>query len=504
MANLPDKLVRIAATGSNANTRAELAQEETAFTNEANTPERDLLLTVAAHAIQNQAGYMPQKIKIPLPLASGQDDKVICTVQAQHHLMQMLRGLHSNLLPLWFEKIAENNQTIPHEMIPTLLDYGARKRKLAPYIREVLGERGMWLAKNADNRRWKWFTAQGGKKEAIQNRYESWSNHLKRMRKSKPEQALKLLTKSWSNLDAIMQVTLVTVMEDDLSAQDVPFLISCLEYEVTRDVAFKLLLRIDESGLKEEIQQKIEQLIHLKQVSNANEWSINFIDSPVFVTGPNDTLPNKSDLYKVRGYPVTPESILMMLPLSYWYEYYGATANDLISAASNSKMPELFYRVWEGIAIEADDTEFLYQLMLQVPHYVTSKLMKHLSQEQLMQLAIMRFNVNPVFSVSHNGVKILKAIKTIWNDDLIMVFLKSLENAFKTIPRPMLDKKMREALLKYAEWIPLSSYNYFENVIHINERGNLSEAETEQINGIMSIIKFRVELLDAIQSGNAL
>lgn len=503
MATLPENLVRVAATGINANTKSVLAQDTTVFSNTSNTAERNLLLTVATHAIQQQAGYIPETVSSPLPTASADDAKITCSLKAQHHLILMINGLHDNLLPLWFEKIEANNQTIPYEMIPTLLDYGARKRKLAPFIRQTLGERGIWLVENTDNRRWRWFTAENKKSRIVENRYEISSKQFKELRELDPETALKSLIESWSELDAIMKPMLIMSLEDKLSKDDIPFLLTCLDHDMTREIAFKLLLKLDETGLKEEVQEKIEELIILKQGYSDDTWVINLVESKLHAGHPLYlTPPTEEKDHKIRGYSFAPEAILMMLPLSYWYETYSATAENLITAASNSSRPEVFYRVWEGIAINENDTNFLHQLMRQVPHYSTPKLMNHLSPEQLMQLATERLNTKPIFAVDHSAVKILKTIKKIWNKDLTNSFLNSLQNAFKSIPRPMLDKKMREELLKYAEWIPLSSYNHFEKVIHTNARGDLSEAETEQINGIMSIIKFRVELLDAIETGN--
>ena len=166
MGTLPETLVRIAATGINSNTKTILAQEATAFTHANNSPEQNLLLTVATHAIQQQAGYVPDTLSSPLPTPSADDAKTSCSVKAQHHLILMLNGLHDNLLPLWFEKVEANKQTIPYEMIPTLLDYGARKRILSSFIRQTLGERGTWLVENTDNRRWRWFTAESKKKKS--------------------------------------------------------------------------------------------------------------------------------------------------------------------------------------------------------------------------------------------------------------------------------------------------------------------------------------------------
>lgn len=499
MPRIPEKLIRIAATGSNPSTKNVLSKEQSSLLTNDDSPERNLLLSVAAHALQMEARYVPAQLTDDLSQSLQQNVNPPCSLKAQYHLMLMLNGLHDNLLPMWFEKLEENQQTIPSEMIPTLLSYGARKRQLAPTIREALGARGAWLAQQSQNKRWQWIILKTKKKEE-HSRYTAWANHFRRLRTTDRERALDTLVKHWDKLDPLMRWNLVNEMSIDVQEEDIPFLWSCLDDDVTRDLAISLLLQIDESGLAKEAYDNIKNLIVLKQIEN--EWVIDFAYTSTFKGQPEHINPLQArDLCELLGHDFSPESILMMLPLSYWYQKYSATPEILIEAAGKSSRPEVFYRIWEDSAIQAQDTEFLYILMLHVEHYATAKLMRHLSQEQLMKLAWNWLNKEPMYSITHYANNILKAIKAQWDDELTDRFLDSLESAFRTIPRPMLDKKMREMLLQYAEWISLDAYNRFENILHINERGDLSEAEIEQINGILSVIKFRDEIIAALKAG---
>lgn len=499
MSQLPEKLVRIAATGSNPSTKTVLSTEQSSLLSNEDTPERNLLLTVATHALQMQAGYIPAQSPNDLPQPPEQNEKMPCSLKAQYHLMLMLNGLHDNLLPMWFEKLEEYQQAIPAEMIPTLLDYGARKRKLASHIREALGARGIWLAEQSQNKRWQWIILKAKKKREEHSRYTAWANHFQRLRQSDRQRALDTLIEHWDELDPLMRWSLVNEMAEDVQAEDIPFLWSCLDDDFTRDLAISLLLQIDELGLAKEVYDNIKNLIVLKQIEG--EWVIDFAYKSTFRWQPEHINPLQArELCELVGYDFSPESILMMLPLSYWYETYNATPEILVSAASKSSRPEVFYRIWENRAIQEQDADFLYVLMLHVEHYATAELMRHLSQEQLMKLAANWLNQQPIYAVTHYANKILSAIKTPWDDDLTDVFLDSLETAFRKIPRPMLDRKMREELLRYAEWISLDAYSRFESILHINERGDLSEAEIEEINGILSIIKFRDEIMNALQT----
>lgn len=504
MPRLPDSLVRIAATGSNPSTKTALAQERSVLLSaDRQSPERDLLLTVAAHALQSQAGYVPEQTHDDLIAPPEKSAKVPCSLSAQYHLMLMLNGLHDNLLPMWFEKLEQHQQTIPHEMIPTLLNYGARKRKLAPIIRQALGERGRWIVEQSDNRRWKWFTSEGkSQKQSYDNRFTLKTRLLQQMRQDNLQQAIESVMAQWHELDSLSLIAIMSAIEDKAHAEDVPFLMQCLQDDALREIAIKILFQIEDSDNLGIAGQNIKKLIVLKQVNNPEDWVIDFASAVTFEGHPEQlSLEDQNEISILMGYQFSPEAILMMLPLAYWYQAYDVTAEILITAAGNSSRPEVFYRIWERLAVDTEDTEFLYQLMLNVEHYTTPKLMKHLSQEQLMRLAVMRLNKSPIFSVDHAVINILKVIRTVWTDDLTASFLTCLENAFRGIPRPMLDKQMRNELLQYAEWIPLSAYSYFESILHMNQRGDLSEAETEEINGIMSIIKFRDEIINAIHLG---
>ncbi len=505
MSIFPEELIRIAATGINPRSKAIIEQEIFPLLKNRShdkSLEYDFLLSIAAYGLQNQAGFIADKRSEKLPPEAEISEKHACNVTARQHLTLMLNHIHEELLPYWIAEIDNYEQRIPDEMLPSVLDYGANQQDNYPLLRKAIGERGQWLAQQANNPAWDWISQEETQSSVNESHYAAWGKFFKRMRREEPVRALNILRSYWHELDSLMQVALLRVMYVGLNENDAEFLWDLFDDEVSRFTAARWLIQIHDSEFSIQARENISKLIAMIEVGHRNQPVVDFTWSSTFDGHPLQIKREKAnELCDILGYDFNPELMLMLLPLSYWYETYQVTADELVLAAHNGTRPSVFHRIWTNMAIQDSDSDFLFAFVMNVERHSGLSIVNHLKPVQLMEAATHWLKKKPVFSLQHNAVALLDAITITWSDELAEVFLDSLEACFRDFSRPLLENDIRELLKKYARLLPLSVDKRFEAVLQINKRGSLSEAEFEQLNGIISIIQFRAEMIEAIKAG---
>lgn len=505
MSIFPEEFIRIAATGSNPRTKASVEQSRFPLLKNWKSddiPEQELLISIAAYALQNQAGYIPATCPDNLLAKAQLSEKQACNITAQQHLKLMLNHVHEELLPYWIDEIHKHDQRIPDEMLPSMLDYGSKRPTDYELLRKAVGERGYWLVQQANNSNWDKILQEGDDEAISENHYTAWEGYFRRMRRDDPVRALNILRPHWDELDTLMQMALLRAMHEGLNEHDADFLWKLFEEETTRFTAARCLLQIEDSEFAIKARENIGKLLSLISVGHRDQPAVDFTWSHTFEGHPlqiNRQTANK--LCHIMGYEFNPELMLMLLPLSYWYETYDVMPELLVSAAGNSTRPSVFYRIWTNMAIQEEDSDFLFALVMNVERHAVSSLVKHLSQSQLIEAATHWLRKKPLFSLQHNTIALLDVINTTWSEELAEIFLDSLEACFRQIPHPMLDENMRGTLKHYARLLPLSASAHFEQVLRINKQGDLNESEIGELNGIIDIIRFRTEMLEAIQAG---
>lgn len=503
MPSFPDELVRIAASGSNPRNKESLKQVTFSLLQGQGIDEnmeRAVLLSAAAYSLQQQAGYQPPKIDAPLPSTAEIDERIPCSHTAQQHLTLMLNGIHRNLLPQWLTLLNQHGQCIPHELMPNFLKLGVRKKELRDILIKVIAPRGVWLAEEMEITPWNWVLPLD-RVQQKKSEYSLWVDDFKQAREADPIAALEQLKAEWDDLNVLQKNFVIPAMRPTLGMYDVPFLVDLLKTNL-RPLAENLLMKLPESQFAQEAYEALNQVVVMKQMGDNKQWVIDFAWSWVFEGQPEQMKYYQArNLSRVMGYQCHPELLMMITPLSYWYERYNVDATTLISAASRSdNHSSLFYTIWMKQAIETQDIEFIKSLLIFLAHHGFHAIRTCLDQEQLEDIAQHWFEQVPTFTLDHPTIPILTGIGDVWSDKLADCFLDSLGKGLKHIARPTLKKKWRGLLEVYATRLPLNATERFEQVLHTSKRDDLSESESDVINGIMDIMKFRADMVAAIQS----
>ncbi len=490
MVTLPEDLRRLALIGTSSRPP----------TTPPNQFEKDLLLTVATYGLKQQAGYLPNTLSnmslSQVPLEQGQP----CSVKASKHLLLMLNGRHQALLPTWFQLLQDHQQHIPYELLPSLLDFGVKSKSYKSLLRPIIGERGRWLVEIATTVKWQWIFKDESPNPTYAGDHAAWTAYFRRLRQTDPEYALTILRDYWDDLDPLMQTSLLMVMEIGINPKDTSFLMKLLDNPLTHNSAVELLLRLKTSDFARAFFDKVSQLISMTKTAQNNQWVVNFTPPSTQTAQGQQNAVHGQQLYTIMGYNFALDTLLMLLPLSYWYDTYHVTAQNLVEAANNSSRPTTFFWAWRDKAIEVSDNDFLFALAMSIEHYTGSPIVEHLTQEQCIQAAIHWLIQDPIFRLNHPAVPLLDAIKQVWDADLACVFLNSLKAHFQKATRPLLLVDMRKCLQRYAIYLPLTLIDQFEQVLSINSYHELSDTEIDELNGIIDVMTFRVAMIAAIEN----
>ncbi|MEM9215121.1 MAG: DUF5691 domain-containing protein [Cyanobacteria bacterium P01_F01_bin.150] len=235
-------------------------------------PAQALLAAAGAVTVHHQVGQRPQSKPWETLKPCPTDDLPCCTAQIGRYV-QRCQGEYAEVLPELLTLIAQQQQRVPETLLPELLEMGARSTALRPFILEVLGGRGQWLA--AQNRVWEYGAGIALKgadfcSDAVQdlwnhgNRQERVSL-LRQWRVTDACEARDALVQTWAGALAKDREAFLQALTPQLSMADEPFLETVLDDRAkgVRQCAIALLHQLPESRLCQRMAQRIKPYLQI-------------------------------------------------------------------------------------------------------------------------------------------------------------------------------------------------------------------------------------------------
>ena len=235
--------------------------------------EARLWRTLAALDWTRRAGFKPAApAGAPAVQFAPPDRLAAPSPQAEALLHQMLTGVHAQLIMEWLMLAARHGRRLPHGLLPSMLELGAKQAALRASITAVADERGRWLA--AHNPRWQyvlntavssedpatlqrlWETAEPGQRIAA----------LQRWREIAPDAARAALEASWKTEAPETRAKMLPVLATGLAPADEAFLEAALD-DKRKDVriaAEDLLLRLPGSALISRMKERVAALVKVE------------------------------------------------------------------------------------------------------------------------------------------------------------------------------------------------------------------------------------------------
>lgn len=509
MTTFPEALIRIAASGSSVRNREKLkdiahpmVQAQLAADGADDNMERAILLSAAAYSLQQQAGYVPNQTDMPLPTPSPSDDGMVCNEQAQACLQLMLKSNYVTLLHRAVNDLNAYQQHIPYEWIPGMLDKGASSnyRHSRDVLKRLVGKRGLWLAQqdlSKLRKNWYWLHAPPEAdnlllcQEAIHN--------FASARRENSVAALEQLEAQWEGLNWVERELYLQTLSETLHVGDLPFLEKRLEDHPNSLTVPRLMMSFESHPWSQAAYAAIADCVLYRTPDTADagifdyKWSAVFRDDPQYQA-------QAIEQCHVISQDFPRDFLFAAVPITFWCDRYQIDRPTLFAAAQQGNRQHIFYRLWIQKALSQRDTDSLLGMLLTDASHGSS-IIPQLQQRDLIYAAIHWLNQEPHFTTNHQAISFLDAIEGEWDDDLATCFLETLANSFRTISRPMLNDKLRKVLQRYAQHLPLSKTDQFEQTLYLSKRDTMSESEKEQVQHIIAIMTLRQEMIEAIQAG---
>jgi Family of unknown function (DUF5691) len=113
--------------------------------------------TYAALDLMRRAGYQPSGTADAMPAAAAPDQRRPCPERAASVLARAPQEPNTALLHEWLTLACQHQFSLPHALLPALLEQGVKHVALQPLIAACADERGRWLARQ--NETWRYVVA---------------------------------------------------------------------------------------------------------------------------------------------------------------------------------------------------------------------------------------------------------------------------------------------------------------------------------------------------------
>ena len=219
--------------------------------------EQRLLLAAGARSVYRLAGYVPERLAMPLAPAAA-ETLTVCPAHVADLLHQLFTARANDLLREALERMVTAELILPPEMLPLAL--GSATVAQRPLVAQVVGERGAWLG--IFNSAWAWVSdVQTHQLDALSPDAETiWQVGtppdrlyiLARWRATDPAKARDEIAAVWRQEKADFRVELTEALGANLSADDEPLLEAALDDRSAnvRVVAQRLLAGIATSAYR--------------------------------------------------------------------------------------------------------------------------------------------------------------------------------------------------------------------------------------------------------------
>lgn len=230
-------------------------------------PERRLLVQLGALAVYESAGR--RAASVTPPEAAPEDARPPCSAVATELFSTLLEGEQRELLAEACRLLSSSGRRLPWELLPKALGVrdAASREALAP----VLGPRAVWLGRIARDETFSWIVADAVAAKATglderlfeegsaQERVAALRTLLSKDRGAARRRLAEVLPKEKAELRAAF----VRALAAGLSAEDEPFLETCLDDRAATvvEAAASLLARLPGSALAKRMSARLESVL---------------------------------------------------------------------------------------------------------------------------------------------------------------------------------------------------------------------------------------------------
>lgn len=363
--------------------------------------------------------------------ACAPETKPYCGATAIQSLHHTLDSENIPLLYLWLELCMRNNQVLPPEYLPRILESASRHKSLRNLAAACCGKRGEWLAQF--NREWNFSVVADTTEEMWENgttaqRLEA----LTRIRGEQPAEARALLQATWPKESAAVKAELLTALATGISMDDAPWL-ETLQQEKSKQVkeaALTLLKKIPGSNLHEQYWQLLESSIRIGPKGKIVVTPAIPPDAEIFKTG-IDKLSNNA---RISDDEYILSQLIALVHPRMWEEHFKASFEEVTDLFHHEKALKPFApALAQAISWFADKKRALSFVQHSDTFHMT--LLPLLPSDQQDTYILQHFDAHSSLVMNYVG-----QLQQVWSEELAMkIFRFCAKNPYTYSQRTMGD-----------------------------------------------------------------
>lgn len=321
-------------------------------------PEQALLLLAGAAALHDAAGRLPARASATewhLPAFRAEGDRPVCSPDAARFLRGMLQQQHAELLPELLALLDAAGQRVPDDLLPYVLEQGAKLARLRPALLPVVGERGRWLA--AVNPAWHYAALELDDWRSLRAVWQADAAGRAALaqtaRRRDPALARELIETTWRGEAALARREQLGVLSVGLSMTDEPFLERALDDRdaLVRRRAVELLAKLPDSRLARRMMAAAGDILEMKGGDLRPRFPATISDALVRdgVVRPAATHQSATERSRLLTQTVG------VIPPRHWEAHLAATPEAIVAAAAAGRWPRTLIAAFSAAAVRHDD-----------------------------------------------------------------------------------------------------------------------------------------------------
>lgn len=327
--------------------------------------EERLLLLAGAAELHDAAGRLPGRadsVEWRLPAYRPEGERPACSPAAARFLERMLNQQDTALLPELLRLLDEAGRRAPDDLLPHVLEHGAKVPRLRPALLPIVGERGRWLG--ALNPAWRYAAVDLGDWRSLRAAWEADPAGRPALaeivRRRDAATSRHLLESTWRTEGDVARRDLIRALEVELSLADEPFLERALDDRdaQVRRKAVDLLAAIPGSRLIARMTAQAGDILTLA----GGELTPRFpavSDSMVRdgVVRPTSSPQSASERSRLLVQTVG------VIPPAHWEERFATAPDDIARAALAGKWPRTLLTALSTAALRGRDRRWAAALL---------------------------------------------------------------------------------------------------------------------------------------------
>ena len=314
-------------------------------------------------AVCGRAGAQPRSpVPAPVEAAAADTDPAVDDRELTRWILWALQQGPETLKKDFLLRFAHAGMRLPPALLPTALDQARQSLALRALIQPVLGERGVWLARQRAD----WGFA-AGVVATDENDPRQWDIGTLEQRKAflrvertrDPRAARERLAAALSGLPAKERAELAQILEVGLCMDDEPLLdqLRADRGQDVRAVALGLLLRLPDAAHPRRATARVAALMSRGSLLTGRRWQIeppveaaaDWKADQVDAVAPNDGRgPRAWWLYQ----------LVRQVPLAWWCEQLGTDARGVADWSHGSDWGESLWRGWRDVLRQAPSPDW--------------------------------------------------------------------------------------------------------------------------------------------------